>query len=164
MKFFETSKYYSLNRLKYINLRWVAIFGQFITITLVKFYFNFEFNYFFSNLVILIGALSNLYLIYFYKKNQISDRSGFIFLCIDIIQLSILIYLTGGIANTFSIFLILPSVFSSFYLGLRTSFMLITLTILSIILLTFFHEHLPCLLYTSPSPRDQRGSRMPSSA
>ena len=26
-------------------------------------------------------------------------------------------------------------------------------------------QHLyPCLLYTSPSPRDQRGSRMPSSA
>ena len=25
-------------------------------------------------------------------------------------------------------------------------------------------EALPCLLYTSPSPRDQRGSRMPSSA
>ena len=25
-------------------------------------------------------------------------------------------------------------------------------------------EHEPCLLYTSPSPRDQRGSRMPSSA
>ena len=23
---------------------------------------------------------------------------------------------------------------------------------------------MPCLLYTSPSPRDQRGSRMPSSA
>ena len=27
-----------------------------------------------------------------------------------------------------------------------------------------FHEDLVCLLYTSPSPRDQRGSRMPSSA
>ena len=26
------------------------------------------------------------------------------------------------------------------------------------------HHGLPCLLYTSPSPRDQRGSRMPSSA
>ena len=25
-------------------------------------------------------------------------------------------------------------------------------------------QRLPCLLYTSPSPRDQRGSRMPSSA
>ena len=28
---------------------------------------------------------------------------------------------------------------------------------------TFTH-YAPCLLYTSPSPRDQRGSRMPSSA
>ena len=27
-----------------------------------------------------------------------------------------------------------------------------------------YKELLPCLLYTSPSPRDQRGSRMPSSA
>ena len=26
------------------------------------------------------------------------------------------------------------------------------------------HKDEPCLLYTSPSPRDQRGSRMPSSA
>ena len=26
------------------------------------------------------------------------------------------------------------------------------------------YEALACLLYTSPSPRDQRGSRMPSSA
>ena len=25
-------------------------------------------------------------------------------------------------------------------------------------------HRIPCLLYTSPSPRDQRGSRMPSSA
>ena len=40
----------------------------------------------------------------------------------------------------------------------------------SIILLTAYHielaqqKHSDCLLYTSPSPRDQRGSRMPSSA
>ena len=26
------------------------------------------------------------------------------------------------------------------------------------------HEDIPCLLYTSPSPRDKRQSRMPSSA
>ena len=28
----------------------------------------------------------------------------------------------------------------------------------------FSKEDITCLLYTSPSPRDQRGSRMPSSA
>ena len=27
-----------------------------------------------------------------------------------------------------------------------------------------FYQEMICLLYTSPSPRDQRGSRMPSSA
>ena len=27
-----------------------------------------------------------------------------------------------------------------------------------------YKHYTPCLLYTSPSPRDQRGSRMPSSA
>ena len=31
-------------------------------------------------------------------------------------------------------------------------------------LLDISDEYFPCLLYTSPSPRDQRGSRMPSSA
>ena len=30
--------------------------------------------------------------------------------------------------------------------------------------LPFIHDITTCLLYTSPSPRDQRGSRMPSSA
>ena len=30
--------------------------------------------------------------------------------------------------------------------------------------LVFADQAYPCLLYTSPSPRDQRGSRMPSSA
>ena len=29
---------------------------------------------------------------------------------------------------------------------------------------TTIYFYNPCLLYTSPSPRDQRGSRMPSSA
>ena len=28
----------------------------------------------------------------------------------------------------------------------------------------YMYRYRPCLLYTSPSPRDQRGSRMPSSA
>ena len=32
------------------------------------------------------------------------------------------------------------------------------------ILASYWRAHLPCLLYTSPSPRDISGSRMPSSA
>ena len=143
MKFFKTSKAYYLNKSTYINLRWIAIIGQFITINSVKFIFNFEFNYLLANLVIFLGALSNLYLIYFYNKTQISNKSSFNFLSIDIIQLSYLLYLSGGVLNPFSIFLLIPSVFSSSNLDIRTNLTLIFITILSIIFLTFIYEDLP---------------------
>ena len=143
MKFFKTSKAYYLNKSTYINLRWIAIIGQFITINSVKFIFNFEFNYLLANFVIFLGALSNLYLLYFYNKNQISNRSSFNFLSIDIIQLSYLLYLSGGVLNPFSIFLLIPSVFSSSNLDIRTNLTLIFITILSIIFLTFIYEDLP---------------------
>tara|TARA_Y100001958_G_C21243919_1_gene572924 strand:+ start:62 stop:1342 length:1281 start_codon:yes stop_codon:yes gene_type:complete len=143
MKFFETSKLFSLNRLQYINLRWIAIFGQLITINLVKYVFEFDFNYLLTNLIVGFGVLSNFFLIYFYKKNLISDRLSFALLLIDIFQLSFLIYLTGGIINPFCIFIIVPSIFSSIYLGVKTNILLVLITILSIISLTFYHQPLP---------------------
>ena len=143
MKFIKTSKAYYLNKSTYINLRWIAIIGQFITINSVKFIFNFEFNYLLANFVIFLGGLSNLYLIYFYNKTQISNRASFNFLSIDIIQLSYLLYLSGGVLNPFSIFLLIPSVFSSSNLDIRTNLTLIFITILSIIFLTFIYEDLP---------------------
>ena len=90
MEFFKTSKAYYLTKSTYINLRWIAIIGQFITINSVKFIFNFEFNYLLANFIIFLGTFSNLFLIYFYNNSQISNRSSFIFLLIDIIQLSFL--------------------------------------------------------------------------
>ena len=84
MKFFETSKYFSLKKSTYINLRWIAIIGQLITINLVHFIFSFKFDFILTNLVILIAGLSNIYLIYFIKKTQLSDKTAFVFLSIDI--------------------------------------------------------------------------------
>ena len=143
MKFFETSKYFSLKKSTYINLRWIAIIGQFITINSIYFIFNFTFEIILGNLVILIGILSNLYLIHINKNTQLSDKIAFSFLLIDILQLSCLIYLTGGIANPFSIFLIIPTIFSSSNLGLKSNLSLASITILMIIFLTFFNHPLP---------------------
>ena len=143
MKFFETSKYFSLKKSTYINLRWIAIIGQFITINSIYFIFNFTFEIILGNLVILIGILSNLYLIHINKNTQLSDKIAFSFLLIDILQLSCLIYLTGGIANPFSIFLIIPTIFSSSNLGLKSNLSLASITILIIIFLTFFNHPLP---------------------
>ena len=136
------SKFYSLNKSTYINLRWIGIIGQFLTINIVYFIFNFQFNIYLTNFIIFIGIITNLILIYFYQKNILSNRASFIFLFIDIIQLGSIIYLTGGILNPFSIFLIIPSVFSSSNLDLKASLTLICITILSIFLLTFYHVEL----------------------
>tara|TARA_B100000575_G_C23118436_1_gene646869 strand:- start:294 stop:1574 length:1281 start_codon:yes stop_codon:yes gene_type:complete len=138
----SVSKIYSLNKSTYINLRWIGIIGQFLTINIVYFFFKFQFNIYLTNLIIFLGIISNLILIYFYQKNILSNRASFIFLFIDILQLSSLIFLTGGILNPFSIFLIIPSVFSSSNLELKASLTLICMTILSIILLTFYHVEL----------------------
>ena len=138
----SVSNIYSLNKSTYINLRWIGIIGQFLTINIVYFFFKFQFNIYFSNLIIILGVISNLILVYFYQKNILSNRASFIFLLADILQLGSLIYLTGGILNPFSIFLIIPSVFSSSNLDLKASLTLICLTILSIILLTFHHIEL----------------------
>ena len=143
MKFFETSKYYTLKKSTYILLRWIGIIGQLISINFVYFFLKFEFNFIFSNLVVVIGILSNLYLIFVYEKTQLSDRSALVFLTIDILQLGFLIYLTGGIVNPFVIFLIIPTVFASSNLGLRTNILLMIMTISLIIFLTFYSMDLP---------------------
>ena len=84
MEFGDTSKTFSLNKITYVNLRWIAIIGQFITINTVKFIFGFEFNYILANVIVFIGAISNLTLIYFFNNTQLSEKSSFYFLVLDI--------------------------------------------------------------------------------
>ena len=143
MEFLNNSKNYSLNRKTYLNLRWIGIIGQFITINSVAFIFKFQFNFILANIVVLVGTLSNIFLFYYFKKNQLQENTSLIFLTLDIWQLGFLLYLTGGIINPFAIFLIIPSIFASNSLSIRTNILLIFITISLIILLTFFHQELP---------------------
>jgi len=143
MKFFETSKYHFFKKSTYIGLRWIGIIGQLISVNLVYFFLNFSFDFIICNLVIFLGVLSNLFLIFIYKKTQLSDRSAFIFLVIDILQLGALLYLTGGVTNPFVIFLLIPSIFSSSNLSLKTNTLLVLLTAITIVFLTFYYQDLP---------------------
>ena len=143
MELSSNSKSSHLNKITYVNLRWIGVIGQFITINAVAFLFKFEFNFLLANIIVFLGALSNIFLFYFFKKNQLQEKISLTFLTLDIIQLSFLLYLTGGIINPFSIFLIIPSIFASNSLSIKTNILLIILTIFSIILLTFYHHELP---------------------
>ncbi len=140
MEFLNNSKNYSLNRKTYINLRWIAIIGQLIAINLAAFVFKYDFSFIKSNIVVLVGAISNIYLISFYVKNLLSNRTAFNYLIIDILQLTILFYFTGGILNPFIVFLIIPSVFASLSLEKKTNYILILITIICILVLTFVYQ------------------------
>ena len=61
----------------------------------------------------------------------------------DLIQLSLLLYLTGGISNPFSLLLIVPAIVSSTFLSMGTTIILGFITISSLLLLTKYSLPLP---------------------
>ncbi len=143
MKFFETSTQYSLNKSTYVNLRWFAYIGQIITILIVKFFLELSFDYLLTILIVLFGTLSNFYLFLKIKTNQLNNKLSTYFLLIDIFQLGCLFIITGGITNPFIFLIIIPSVISSQYLHYLSSIFLVLITIMFLILLSFFYYSLP---------------------
>ena len=143
MKFFENSELYTLNRSTYVNLRWIAFLGQIVSILTVEFILEFKFNYIPCLGIIILGAITNILLQFQVKANQISNSLSLSYLTYDILQLSFLFYLTGGITNPFIFLLIIPAVFSSQYLNITSSVILVFITILSISFLTFYYIELP---------------------
>jgi len=143
MKFFETSDLYSLNKSTYVNLRWIAYIGQLIAILFVEFILGFNFNYFTCISIIFISVLTNLYLQFKVKENQLKNFISTIYLSYDILQLGLLFFFTGGITNPFIFLIIVPAVFSSQYLNIWSSILLVTSIILILIVLSFFYYQLP---------------------
>ena len=92
MKFFEASNLYSLNKSTYINLRWIAYLGQFSAILFVEFFLNFKFNYLVCLGILFFSVLTNLYLEFRIRENQINNYISTIYLNFDIIQLGLLFF------------------------------------------------------------------------
>tara|TARA_B100002051_G_scaffold26529_1_gene20741 strand:- start:306 stop:1589 length:1284 start_codon:yes stop_codon:yes gene_type:complete len=126
-----------------VVLRWIALVGQLITIYIVHFYLEFKLPIVFCSLTIFCGGLTNIFIQFNFKKKQLSNIESTILLLYDVIQLSILIYLTGGVTNPFIIFVIVPAIISSTLLNLTSTYFLTTITIISLILLTFNYLSLP---------------------
>ena len=124
-------------------LRWIAIVGQIVTILIVYFLFKFSLPIIPCLLIIILGTISNIYLQFSIKKNELSNLESTIFLLYDIFQLSLLIFLTGGIKNPFLIFIVIPAIVGSTLLSLKSTFFLSFSSIFFIVLLTFSPLPLP---------------------
>ena len=134
-----------LDKKTLVNLRWIAIVGQLITINFVYYYFNLELPIIVAHIVILAGLITNLILQFKIKENQLKDLYSSFFLIYDLVQLTFLLYLTGGISNPFSFLMIVPSIVSSTFLSMGTTIILGTLTIISLFFLKIYHKILPGL-------------------
>ena len=143
MKFFEASNLYSLNKSTYVNLRWIAYSGQLIAIFVVQFLFHFEFNYLPCIGILLFSILTNLYLQIQIRGNQINNFISTTYLSFDIFQLGILFFFTGGITNPFIFLIIVPVVFSSQHLNIKSNIIQVIFVIFTLFILTFFYYDLP---------------------
>ncbi len=140
---FRLGENLNLDRKTLVFLRWIAILGQLFAINLVFFALELEFPIFSAYLIISIGLITNLFLQFGIKTIQLKDLYASFFLTYDLIQLTILLYLTGGISNPFSILLIVPAIVSSTFLSVGTTIILGLLTLIFLFILTIFHYPLP---------------------
>ena len=140
---FRLEENLNLDRKTLVFLRWIAIFGQIFSVNLVYFFLDLNFPVMLCHVVILVGFLTNIYLQFGLKVTLLKDLYSSSFLMYDIIQLSVLLFLTGGIFNPFAILLIVPTIVSSTFLSMGSTIILGSSTIIILFVLTFFNMPLP---------------------
>ena len=123
-----------------IRIRWIAIFGQFFAIIFVFFLLNISIPLVACLCIVFISSIINTYS-YFTNKidNYLFDKEAFYFLLFDTMQLVVLLYLTGGIYNPFSLLLIAPIIISSSYLPIVYSLYLLLLSICSVVFISIIY-------------------------
>ena len=134
-----------LDKKTLVNLRWIAIIGQLIAINFVYFFLTLDLPIIETHIIILVGFITNIILQFKVKTNQLKDFYSALFLFYDLLQLSVLLYLTGGIINPFSLLIIVPTIISSSFLSMGTTIILGTLTISSLFFLKEYYKILPGL-------------------
>jgi len=134
-----------LDKKTLVNLRWIAIIGQLAAINFVYFFLKLNLPIVETHIVIFIGFITNIILQFNIRNNQLKDSYASFFLFFDLLQLSILLYLTGGIFNPFSLLIIIPTIVSSTFLSMGTTIILGTLTIGFLLFLKEYHKTLPSL-------------------
>lgn len=127
-----------------VLIRWAAVAGQLFTAAVVHWVLGFSLPVLAVAGAIALSALLNLTVSLGRPASaRIDDREATIFLAFDILQLAVLLYLTGGLINPFSLLLLAPVAIGATILSLTSNIALSLLTIISIALLGLFHQPLP---------------------
>ena len=127
-----------------VYIRWIAVLGQIFTLLIV--HFGLGFNLPLVPALIVIGASVglNIFLVSTQPLRQfLPDRAAAIFLAYDVVQLSALLYLSGGLQNPFAVLLLAPVTVSATVLSRDNTIGLGLLALACVSLLAFLYEPLP---------------------
>lgn len=132
-------------RLKTLTrLRWMAVAGQTAAVLIVAHGYGFEVPQLMCFVLIACSALLNMFLsIRFPAAHRLPPLGATAVLSIDVLQLSGLLFLTGGLANPFSVLLCVPVIISSASQPVRHTLGLGALSVVSVTILAFYSLPLP---------------------
>ncbi|QMW22391.1 ActS/PrrB/RegB family redox-sensitive histidine kinase [Sandaracinobacteroides saxicola] len=109
-----------------VQLRWAAIAGQLATLLIVGLLLGFPIPW--PSALAAVGASIslNLGLAWLYRRrDRLEGASALLHLAFDLAQLSVLLFLTGGLANPFALLLLVPVTISATLLSARATALLV---------------------------------------
>jgi two-component system sensor histidine kinase RegB len=126
------------------NLRWLAVAGQSAALFLVHFALGYPLPLTYCVAVIAASAVMNVVLAVRYPPtHRLSNREATFYLAFDVVQLAVLLYFTGGIANPFALMFVAPVVIAAATLNLGNTLMLAFIAFASVSLIGIVHRPLP---------------------
>ena len=129
-----------------VRLRWLAIVGQTGAVLGVHFVLGFPLPLGLCLAVIAFSAWLNIFLTIRWRKSvRLHETHAGLLLVYDVLQLAILLFLTGGLENPFSFLFLVPVTISATSLSMRWTMMLGLMAFAAATLLAFQHYPLPWL-------------------
>ena len=127
-----------------ILIRWVGILGQLATVAVVHGLLGFSLPL--GPVLAAVGASVLLNIVAMAQRGgrmRLADRDAALYLGYDLLQLTLLLYLTGGLANPFSILLLAPMTVGAAILSRYSVVLLTGLNLVCLTVLALWHFPLP---------------------
>lgn len=127
-----------------VRVRWLAIAGQTAAVLFVSLYLKFPFLVGICFALIAASAWLNLFLTFRFPVNyRMGENAASLVLAFDILQLAGLLYLTGGLQNSFAVLVVVPVIIAATSLPARHILILAILVVITTSLLAFYYLPLP---------------------
>ncbi|MFA5952075.1 MAG: ActS/PrrB/RegB family redox-sensitive histidine kinase [Hyphomicrobium sp.] len=127
-----------------VRLRWLGVIGQIFAVCFVYFGLGFDLPIGAALICIAISAWVNVYLaIRHPARHRLSVNIATALLAYDVLQLASLLYLTGGVANPFTMLLVAPVTVSAATLPLGHTIALGVLALAASSFIALYHMPLP---------------------